>query len=333
MKINELIITEDQEQLDEISLSGVGKAIGKGASVAGKTIGGAAGGAVQAGKNFWQGMKAGYAGAQQAVAGDGTPAAPAGGAPTAQATPAAQQATPAGGAPAPQQAAPAGGAPAPQQAAPAGQPATPPAGGAPAQQQPAPAASNAELDQLKASIGKLNPDQKKELAGELEKSINAPAPQAAPADQAATPPAGQPKVTQSADATARGQQNKGFGFNNDTGVAFNSQAEKDAWKAQKAQAGSAPTQPATPTGSAPTTAPASTTMSKAQQDALKAKLKGQRAAGKTTASQTGSGFSDYVKGGGGQTLAGADAQGNPIFKQNVKRESVEFHSNFLGMLI
>ena len=84
---------------------------------------------------------------------------------------------------------------------------------------------------------------------------------------------------------------------------------------------------------APTTPPAGGKMTAAQQAALKAKLQGQRQAGKTTASQTGSGFSDYVKGGGGSTMAGADAQGNPIFKQNVARESVEFHSKFLGTTI
>ena len=59
---------------------------------------------------------------------------------------------------------------------------------------------------------------------------------------ATTPPGATP---QSADATARGEQNKGFGFNRNTGVAFNSQAEKDA---VKAQAGNAPaaTTPAKP---------------------------------------------------------------------------------------
>ena len=53
---------------------------------------------------------------------------------------------------------------------------------------------------------------------------------------------------------------------------------------------------------------------------------GKRAAGKTTATQTGGGFNQYVQGGGGQTLAGADKQGNPVFKQNVARENYEFKS-------
>jgi hypothetical protein len=56
---------------------------------------------------------------------------------------------------------------------------------------------------------------------------------------------GAPTTPQSADATARGEQNKGFGFNRDTGVAFNSQAEKDAFKAQAGNAPSATTPPAT----------------------------------------------------------------------------------------
>jgi hypothetical protein len=81
-----------------------------------------------------------------------------------------------------------------------------------------------------------------------------------------------------------------------------------------------------------TTAPAGK-LTAQQQAAKKAELLGKRAAGKTTASQTGSGFSQYVQGGGGSTLAGADAQGNPVFKQNVKREDFEFESKFLGRMI
>ena len=127
-------------------------------------------------------MKQGYAGAQQALAPDdaGSTAAPATGAPAsapasapaAQPTPGAPSAAPAGQ-PAPQ------GSPAPQGGA---------AGGNTPEPQPAP---GADLDQLKASIGKLNPDQKKELAGELEKSINTP-----PAQQAepAAPEAEKPEI-------------------------------------------------------------------------------------------------------------------------------------------
>ena len=61
---------------------------------------------------------------------------------------------------------------------------------------------------------------------------------------AAAAPAPTPK--QSADATARGQQNQGFGFNRDTGVAFTSQAEKDAFNASKQQAQQTPAQQAAP---------------------------------------------------------------------------------------
>ena len=80
----------------------------------------------------------------------------------------------------------------------------------------------------------------------------------------------------------------------------------------------AATPAATPTGK----------LTQAQQDAKKAELKGKRSAGKTTASQTGSGFKDYV--GGSQTkLVGADKTGAPVFKK-LNRESVGF-SNFLDM--
>ena len=82
-----------------------------------------------------------------------------------------------------------------------------------------------------------------------------------------------------------------------------------------------------------TAAPASGKLTQAQQDAKKAELLGKRQAGKTTASQTGTGFNQYVQGGGGSTLAGADKQGNPVFKQNVKREDIQFESKFLGMII
>jgi hypothetical protein len=120
--------------------------------------------------------------------------------------------------------------------------------------------------------------------------------------------------------------------------------QKQAAAAQAAQdqmaANPAPTAPATPPiqpgigqQQGKVNAVASNTPDpKAQQAALKARLQGQRAAGKSMATQTGSGFNQYVQGGGGQKLAGADAQGNPVFKQNVQRESVGY-SKFLGCYI
>ena len=96
----------------------------------------------------------------------------------------------------------------------------------------------------------------------------------------------------------------------------------------------APPATAAPATAPPATAaPASGKLTQAQQDAKKAELLGKRQAGKTTASQTGTGFNQYVQGGGGSTLAGADKQGNPVFKQNVKREDIQFESKFLGMII
>jgi hypothetical protein len=92
----------------------------------------------------------------------------------------------------------------------------------------------------------------KSLTDLAAKQATAKTPPAAKAPGATPPPANGATATtppgatpQSADATARGEQNKGFGFNRNTGVAFNSQAEKDA---VKAQAGNAPatTTPAKP---------------------------------------------------------------------------------------
>lgn len=65
MKINELIL--EQDQLDELNLAGLGQGIGKAA-------GAIAGGAVQGAKNLWKGAKQGYAIGQNALKPDGTPA-------------------------------------------------------------------------------------------------------------------------------------------------------------------------------------------------------------------------------------------------------------------
>ena len=65
MKINELIL--EQDQLDELNLAGLGQGIGKAA-------GAVAGGAVQGAKNLWKGAKQGYAIGQNALKPDGTPA-------------------------------------------------------------------------------------------------------------------------------------------------------------------------------------------------------------------------------------------------------------------
>jgi hypothetical protein len=197
------------------------------------------------------------------------------------------------------------------------------------------------------AVDKLDPASKKQLAGELEKSIAAP----------------------SADAG----QDHGLGKQSDgkfikPGQKFDTasgspiaQPPANAPAAPEAPpaGGSAPTTPPAPGATPPTgttppapgaTPPTGTTppapgatppapgatpptggkLTQAQQDAMKAKLQGKRAAGQTTASQTGSGFKDYV--GGSQTkLTGADAQGNPVFKK-LQRESVAF-SNFLGVHI
>lgn len=152
MRINELIV---EQQIDEGLGQAIGKAWGGLAKGAGAVAGGLAG--------TWDAAKQGYAAGKAAVTGkDDSGTAPASSGGTAP-TPAA------GGAPATGGTTPAaaGSTSAPTQAT----------GGAPAAggTAPAPAASSSELDQLKATLGKLNPDQKKELAGELEKSMNAPA--------------------------------------------------------------------------------------------------------------------------------------------------------------
>jgi len=162
-----------------------------------------------------------------------------------------------------------------------------------------------DIGSIMKAIDGLDPASKKQLAGELEKSINTPAPAAEKpaATPGATPPAG----------PAGGATPPAGGATPPT-----------------APAGEPPAPGATPTAPATTTPPAGGKLTQAQQDAMKARLQGQRAAGKTTASQTGSGFKDYV-GGSEQKMAGVDASGAPVFKK-LQRESVAF-SKFLGVHI
>jgi hypothetical protein len=308
MKINELI--SEQTDLDE----GIGSFLGK---AAGNVVGGV--------KAAWKDAKQGYKDAKSSwddPAGTGVPAAPG-------TTPAADPGT----APAPT-----GGAPAPT--GDTGRPyvAPAPTGGA-----PAPAADPGAIGSIMQAVDKLDPASKKQLAGELEKNINTPAQW----------PAGLPKFN-----SVTGQK---FASPEEAEQVTNSpefkQQEADV-AAGKDPAGTpppapgatppvdTPTPPApgapppapgatppvgTPTPPAPgATPPADSKMTAAQQAALKAKLQGQRQAGKTTATQTGSGFKDYV--GGSPNYRGFDAQGNAI-PNKVMRESVEFYSKFLGQVI
>ena len=345
MKINELIA--EQTDLDE----GIGSFLGKAAG----HVAGAAGAA-------WRDAKQGYKDAK-AVWDPKDPAGTYNNDPVPADSTAPQQApvsgnapastAPAGGnAPAPQQApAPQGGnAPAPQQApAPQGGNAPEPApqgGNAPAPQQaPAPANSGA-IGSIMQAVDKLDPATKKQLAGELEKSLAAApaaepnANQPAPAAGATTSPApastGLPPGVNPEKANAA-QQAAGlpplYKPTADGGWEETDQA-KGTFVGDKTQAAptTAPASTTPPTSTAtPTTPPAGGKLTQAQQDAMKAKLQGQRQAGKTTASQTGSGFKNYV-GGSGERQTGVDASGAPIF-QKIQRESVEFRSNFLGMMI
>jgi hypothetical protein len=222
MKINELLV--ESEQLDELSLKGLGTGLGK-------AVGGVAGGIAQGAKNIWSGMKQGYAGAQQALAPDDSDAsgtAPTtGGTTTPAATPPATGGTstpatgggqaPAGGttdqlttalgftpqtgqsAAAPDAATQARIAAAPQgydgetgkpNAAPAGQPTAPADGASPAADQ-----------QSKVGVGQINkiiPTLRTRDLNSVKKTVDAtlakkqPAAPTAPEAPAATPPATPP---------------------------------------------------------------------------------------------------------------------------------------------
>lgn len=164
MRINEIIL---EQELDE----GLGQAIGKAWGGAMKGVGAVGGGIA----GSWDAMKQGYRAGKAAVSGRVNPD---------DADPTLTKNQPAGTPPQGQQAA---AAPGPGAAPQQGQQAAP--SSAPQQAAPAGVASS-ELDQLKSTLGKLNPNQKKELAGELEKSMSAPAPQQQPAAGGATPAAG-----------------------------------------------------------------------------------------------------------------------------------------------
>jgi hypothetical protein len=186
------------------------------------------------------------------------------------------------------------------------------------------------------AVDKLDPATKKQLAGELEKSINTPAPAAKP------PPAPAAGATPTPGAPAPADSGKDHGLGKQSDGKFITPGQKfdtaNGSPIAPAPASTPKTPPATEPAPAPATPPAAKTppttggkLTKAQQDAKKAELLGKRQAGKTTATQTGGGFKDYV-GGSGERMTGVDASGAPIY-QKIQREGIEFRSNFLGMMI
>ena len=190
-----------------------------------------------------------------------------------------------------------------QQAAPVQQQAPAGASDDPRQQQQEPGATN-DPNQLKQNI-----KYHKDMAAELEKQLS----------DIEKQPAQEPAAQQAAPAQQPAQQSP---------ADIRQQKQANAAKVAQDQmaANPAPTQQPP----APTAAPADK-MNPDQVAAKKAELKGRRQAGTSTATAGGSGFKDYV-GGSGERFQGADAQGNPVFKK-INRESVEFHSRFLGMVI
>ena len=184
-----------------------------------------------------------------------------------------------------------------------------------------------------------NPDELRKQAAELtkqadqiEKAASQPAPPPAPTNT--TPPAPAPNTEPAAQEPAAVDPGQDHRLGKQSDGKFIKPGQK--FDTETGQPLAAPETPAptntTPPAPAPTTPPpADGKMTAAQQAALKAKLQGQRQANKTTATQTGSGFKNYV-GGSGERMTGVDASGAPVY-QKIQRESVEFRSNFLGMMI
>ena len=152
MRINELIV--ESQQIDELSLAGVGRGIGKAANMAGKAVGGAVGGTVAAAKQFGSGVKQGYQGASNTVGGVQSPStAPTGttAAPTPSATTSTPQATTTPTATSQ-----------PQSATPA------PTTAASPTQLKAPPVAPGSLDGIKKAYSTLDPNEKEQLKRDLE---------------------------------------------------------------------------------------------------------------------------------------------------------------------
>ena len=265
MRIIELV--ESQDQIDEVSASGVGQGVGK-----------AAGSVVNGAGDFFKGIKQGYRAGR----------------------------------------APAGSAPATT---------APAAGGG---------ALAVDVNQIKAQIA-----QKQQEIKSLQSQITSNEPGIG---QAANTVSGTATNTPAAQQNTQGvspqavtppvEPGIGQQSNSVAATASNTPQPDPSQVRQQKQAAAAQTaQDQMAANSAPVAQPAApaSKMTKQQQDAMKARLAGQRAAGASTAAQTGSGFNNYVAG-SGERMTGVTPQGAPVFKK-IQRESVKFYSNFLGKTI
>jgi len=242
MKISEILV--ESQQIDEGPLlNKIGAGIGKVAGTVAKGIGAVAGGVVGAGKALAKGYQAGkttVGGAGDDVETDPAADTAATTTPTAKTKPAAGGAAPVGGptaqpgAGAVNKSGPAGTAPAKTLAGQA-KVAADKTAAATASQDPA-AAGQTMYAQVKANIDKLDKKGKQRILQLLQKSVTAPEQKPAAGAAPTKPAAGKPGASPAAGGT-------GFGYDGNTGLPFNSQAERDAGlakqKADKAAATSA----------------------------------------------------------------------------------------------
>lgn len=286
MRINDLIA--ETEQLDELTAADVGRGVGKVAKGVGAVAGGVAG--------AWDAAKKGFQGGRATVAGGGDPA------PEAPAPTTAQDINAQG---------PTGTAPAKAVGGAVGS----------AIQKTAQAltgktdaqTSQAIYSQIKSQIDQLDPKGKKQIIQLLQKSLaqqpaatpKAPAPQAAE-PQAAAPAAQEPAATPAPQAVAE-------------------PAPQAAPAQQAAAPQAAPTQQAAAPQAEPAAQQTGGKLTAAQQAAMKAKLQGQRAAGKT-AGTTASGFNQYTKDASSQRIVGANPDGSPKIQQ-IKASKINLGNN------
>lgn len=344
MKINELIV---ETQADE----GIGSMIGKGVGAVAKGVGAVAGGAVGA----WDAAKKGFASGRATVAGDPDPSAT---------DPSAAPGTaPAGTAPAAGGSAPVLAPSAPATSGGGSQQAFNSAMAAiktlsPTQKSALAGQLTKEIGQggrRSAPAGGQTPSAGASAIGNVAKTIQATQPPAASSTGGATQQTQTGQVHKANPNNPNNQQAapaySGPNWDEVTGEPLSPKAKAEyaqfspEQKAEIEQNIANKKQATTPAAEVPAPAPAATTpavpattpaapagskMTQQQMNAMKAKIAGQKAAGKDIASQTGGGFQNYVA--GSPNTRGFDAQGNAL-PNTIKRESVEFYSRFLGKQI
>jgi hypothetical protein len=307
MRVNDLIV--ESQQLDELTGAGLAKGVNKVTTGLGAVAGGVRG-AVDAAKKGFQAGRAAVAGGGAAPEED----------PATTAADANKQG-PAGTAPAQTQTGAAGTALAKSAQAVAG-------AGTDKKQ------GDALYAQIKASIGQLDPAGKKKILQLVQKSLaeKPPAQNAEPKQSMADKIAAAQGEKSAAEPAAEPATDSGAigAMANQLGATPNTMANAPVSKTNTAKPGNPnavaePAQQAAAPAAEPAQQQTGGKLTAAQQAAMKAKLKGQRAAGQT-AGTTSSGFKQYTKDASSQRIVGANPDGSPKIQQ-IKASKINIGNN------